>query len=63
MFAVKVKGEQMVYPAYRVDIVGDHIDYTFWVADAPASILLYFLGPDAGSGGAQCTLTEIRAGR
>lgn len=63
MFAVKVKGQQMVFPAHRVDIGGDHVQYTFWVSDAPASFLMFWLEPDAGYGGAQLTLTEIRAGR
>jgi hypothetical protein len=62
MFAVQVKGQQMVFPAHRVDIVGDHIQHTFWVSDGPASFLLFWLEPDDGYGGVQLTLTEIRAG-
>jgi hypothetical protein len=62
MFSVKVKGQQVVFPAYRVDIGGPHIQYSFWVADQPASFLLLWLEPGDGYGGTQLTLTEITAG-
>ena len=62
LFAVQVKGQQVVFPAYRVEIGGEHIQYTFWVSDGPASFLLLWLEPDDGYGGVQLTLTEIRAG-
>ena len=63
MFAVKVKGQQSVFPAYRVDISGPHIAYSYWVTDQPSGFLLFWLEPDENDGGAQLTLTEIRAGR
>lgn len=62
MFAVKVKGQQSVFPAYRVDISGPHIEYSYWVCDQPAAFLGFLLEPDGSEGGAQLTLTEIRAG-
>jgi hypothetical protein len=63
MFAVKVKEQQRVFPAYRVDISGSHIEYSYWVSDQPAAFLLFLLEPDASESGAQLTLTEIKAGR
>lgn len=60
MFSVKVKGQQMVYPAYRIDLSGVDFDYAFWVADAPAGFLLFRLEPNISQGGAQLTLSEIR---
>jgi hypothetical protein len=63
MFAVKVKGQDNVFPAYRVDISGPHIDYSYWVSDQPAAFLLFLLEPDGSESGAQLTLTEVKAGR
>jgi hypothetical protein len=60
MFSVKVKGQEMVYPAYRVDLSGVDFDFVFWVADAPAGFLLFRLEPNISQDGAQLTLSEVR---
>lgn len=62
MFSTKVKGQQKVFPAYRVDIGGAHIRYTFWLSDEPTAFPVVWLEPDDGYGGTELTLTEIRAG-
>ena len=62
MYSAKVKGQQSVFPAYRVDIGGAHIRYTFWLADEPTAFPVIWLEPDDGFGGTELTLTEIRAG-
>jgi hypothetical protein len=62
MYSAKVKGQQVVFPAYRVDVTGPHIEYTCWVADQPAGFMVMWLEPKDGYGGAELTLAEIRAG-
>ncbi len=60
MFSVNVKGQQTVFPAYRVDLSGVSFDYRYWVADAPSAFLLMRLEPNDSEGGAQLTLNEIQ---
>lgn len=62
MYAVKVKGQQKVIPAYRVELAGPRMRYTFWLADDPTAFPVIWLQPDDGFGGTELTLTEIRAG-
>lgn len=62
MYAANVKGQQLAFPAFRVDIGGPHIAYTFWLSDAPTAIPVLWLEPGDGAGGTELTLTEIRAG-
>lgn len=63
LFTVNVKGQQMVFPAHRVDISGPQIEYSFWITDKPSGFLLFRLEPDGDRPGAQLTLTEIRERR
>jgi len=60
MFSVKVKGQQTVFPGYRVDLSGVGFDYSYWVADSPSAFLLLRLEPNDTEEGAQLTLSEIR---
>lgn len=63
MYSAKIKGQQLVFPAYRVDLMGPHIAYTYWIADRPAGFMVIWLEPqDYKYGGAELTLSEIRAG-
>lgn len=62
MFSVRVKGQQTVFPGYRVDLSGASLDYSFWVSDAPAAFLRYRLEPDFSRTGGAFEITEIRAG-
>jgi len=60
MSSVKVKGQQTVFPAYRVDLSGRGFDYSYWVADSPTAFVLIRLEPNDTEEGAQLTLSEIR---
>ncbi len=60
MFSVRVKGQQTVFPGYRVDLSGPSVDYSFWVSDVPPGFLRVRLEPDYSPRGAAFEITEIR---
>ena len=60
MFTVNIKGQQTLFPAYRVDLSGTQFEYSYWVADTPAAFLLIRLEPNTIVGGAQLTLKEVQ---
>jgi hypothetical protein len=62
MYTAKVRGQQAVFPAYRVDLLGPHLEYTCWLADQPAGFMVIWLDPQENYGGVELTLSEIRAG-
>jgi hypothetical protein len=61
-FQVNVNNVSTVYSAYRVDISGDDLEISLWLADNPFSIpqiSRYVLAPSASTGGELRELTDL----
>jgi hypothetical protein len=60
LYSVKVNGVLSVFPAYRINITGVGVDYSFWVSDSPSGFLRYLIEPGDTTNGAQFELTSMQ---